>query len=147
MKRVIKAAKEMTEEEKEAWLKTASAKDLLNQYDYLRTDITRNFSYNPDYEITRKEVLRRLGGHVQETSTSTESVPAESTLTDVIDNLIYQVWENNKGEGLSSADVVDEVIEHIDMLNNEDELDVYLPDDWRKQVENMVTSQYDKYEW
>lgn len=142
MKRVIKASKEMTEDEKKAWLKTASAEDLLNQYDYLRTDITRNFGYNPDYEITRKEVLRRLGGHVQE-----EPEIPESTLADVIDNLIYQVWENNKGEGLSSVDVVDEVIEHIDMLNNEGDLDVDLPDDWKKQVGNMVTSQYDEYKW
>lgn len=142
MKKVIKAAEEMTEEEKKAWLKTASAEDLLSQYDYLRTDITRNFGYNPDYEITRKEVLRRLGGHVQN-----DDVSPEPSLDELVTDLIYQVWENNKGEGLSSVDVVDEVIEHIDMLNNEDELDVYLPDDWRKQVGNMVTSHYDEYEW
>lgn len=142
MKKVIKAAEEMTEEEKKEWLRNASAEDLLNQYDYLRTDITRNFGYNPDYEITRKEVLRRLGGHVQDDDAS-----PKSSLDELITDLIYQVWENSKGEGLSSVDVVDQVIEHIDMLNNEDELDVYLPDDWRKQVGNMVTSQYDKYEW
>lgn len=142
MKRVIKAAEDMTEEEKKAWLKTASAEDLLSQYDYFHTDIIKNFGYNPDYEITRKEVLRRLGGHVQD-----DDVPPEPSLDELVTDLIYQVWENSKGEGLSSVDVVDEVIDHIDMLNNEDELDVYLPDDWRKQVGNIVTSHYDEYEW
>lgn len=141
MKKVIKAAEEMTEEEKKEWLRNASAEDLLSQYDYFHTDIIKNFGYNPDYEITRKEVLRRLGGHVQD-----DDVP-ESSLDELVTDLIYQVWENNKGEGLSSVDVVDEVIDHIDMLNNEDELDVYMPDDWRKQVGNIVTSHYDEYEW
>ena len=142
MKKVIKSSEELTEEEKEEWLRNAPAEDLLGQYDSLYADTIRNFSYNPDYNLTRKEVLRRLGGHVQETNTSTKS-----TFTDIVDDLIYQVWENNKGEGLSSVDVVDEVIEHIDMLNNENELDVDLPDDWKKQVGNMVTDQYDEYEW
>ena len=59
MKRFVKAA-EMSEEEKISWLENAAAEELLHQYDSLHIDTIKGFSYNPDFELTRNEVLKRL---------------------------------------------------------------------------------------
>lgn len=62
MKKIIKSNENITEKEKQEWLRNASAEDLLKQYDSLHVDTIKNYSYNPDYNLTRAELLRRLQG-------------------------------------------------------------------------------------
>ena len=146
MKKIIKASEEMTEDEKKKWLKNAPAEDLLRCYDTLHMETIKGFCYNPDFELTRAELLKRLGGNVKEVDEKPQK-DTNKIFESVVDDMIYQVWENENGAGLSISDVIDMTVEHIETLDKEGQLGIELPNDWVTKVGNIVYDKYDEYEW